>query len=123
MKLFSKAVAAAVLLVLLGVPAMACLMPNAQLTEQEKSCCRKMANECGSMGMHGDHSCCQKTRQQDAAVVTDATHFMFSQSSVQVADVDLLLSSALSVEHTSAPERLRHPPPKFSSPFVEILRI
>src|ERR1700704_3939985 len=113
MKLFAKAIAAAVLLVLLGVPAMACLMPNAQLTEQEKSCCRKMANECGSMGMHGDHSCCQKTRQQDAAVVTDATHFMFSQSSVQVADVNLWLSSPLSIGHTSAPERLRHPPPQF----------
>ena len=123
MQLFNKAVAAVVLLMFVGVPAMACLIPNAQLTEQEKSCCRKMANECGSMSMHGDHSCCQKTRQQDAAVVTDAAHFIFSQSSVQVADVDLLLSSALSVEHTFAPERLRHPPAKFSSPFVEILRI
>jgi hypothetical protein len=123
MKLFSKAVAAVVLLVFLGVPAMACLMPNAELTEQEKSCCRKMANECGSLGMHGDHSCCQKTRQQDAAVVKDVTHFTFSQSAVQVADVDLQLSCALSIGHTFAPERLRHPPPQFSSLFVEILRI
>jgi hypothetical protein len=123
MKQFHKAVAAVVLLVFVGVPVMACLRPTAHLTEQEKSCCRKMANECGSMGMQGDHSCCQKTRQQDAAVVADATHFIFSQSSVQVADVDLRLSSALSIGHTFGPEPLRHPPPQFSSPFVEILRI
>jgi hypothetical protein len=123
MKQFRKAVAAVVLLVFVGVPAMACLTPSAQLTEQEKSCCQKMANECGSMAMHGNHSCCQKTRQQDSAVVKDATHFLFSQSSVQVADVDVWLSSALSIGHTFGPEQLRHPPPQFSSPFVEILRI
>jgi hypothetical protein len=123
MKVFRKAIAAVVLLVFVGVPAMACLNPSAQLTEQEKSCCQKMANQCGSMAMHGDHSCCQKTQQQDSAVVKDASHFLFSQSSVQVADVDLRLSSALSIRYTFGPEQLRHPPPQFSSPFVEILRI
>ena len=123
MKHFRKGVAAAVLLVFVGAPAMACLMPSAQLTEQEKSCCQKMANECGSMAMHGDHSCCQKTKQQDSAVVKDATHFIFLQASVQVADMDVRLSSALSIGYTFGPEQLRHPPPQFSSPFVEILRI
>src|SRR5438445_12846937 len=106
MKMFRKAVAAVMLLVFVGAPAMACLMPSAHLTEQEKSCCQKMANECGSMAMHGDHSCCQKTRQQDSAVVTDATHFMFSQSSVQVADVEVRLSSALSIGYAFGPEQL-----------------
>jgi len=123
MKQLRKAVAAVVLLVFVGVPAMACLMPRAHLTEQEKSCCQKMANECGSMAMHGDHSCCQKTKQQDSAVVKGATHFIFSQSSVQVADVDVRFSSVLSIEHAFGPEQLRHPPPQFSSSFVEILRI
>lgn len=124
MKLFSKTVAAAMLLVMLGVPAMACLEPDAQLTEEEKACCREMANQCGSMDMPGDHSCCQKTVQHhDVAVVKNVSHSSFPQSTAQVANLHLSVLPSETVGHPAVPERLRHPPPSFTHPSIEILRI
>jgi hypothetical protein len=124
MKLFSKTVAAAMLLVMLGVPAMACLQPDTQLTDEEKACCREMANQCGSMDMPGDHSCCHKSVQHhDVAVVKDASHISYSQSSAQVASFHLPVVPSESVGHPSVPERLRHPPPSSAHPSIEILRI
>lgn len=42
----------------LGVPALACLLPDAQLTAEERECCKHMAEMCGSAGMPASHSCC-----------------------------------------------------------------
>jgi hypothetical protein len=124
MKLFSKAAAAAMLLVLLGVPVMACLAPDAQLTDAEKACCREMANQCGDMGKAGDHSCCQTSVQHhDAAVVKDAFHTSFPNASAQVASLPPLPMALGSISSTFVPEQLRHPPPAFASPSIEILRI
>src|ERR1700704_590091 len=51
-------------LILLGsflAPAMACMVPNAEMSIQERACCRMMKNQCGQMGMPASHGCCQKT--------------------------------------------------------------
>jgi hypothetical protein len=59
--------AASILLAWLSVvPAMACLAPNSQLTDAEKACCRKMANNCGDMGTDSSHSCCKPKAQSGA---------------------------------------------------------
>ena len=42
-------------------PAMACMVPNAQMSTQERACCRMMKNQCGQMEMPASHGCCQKT--------------------------------------------------------------
>src|ERR1700756_2011415 len=42
-------------------PAMACMVPNAEMSIQERACCRMMKNQCGQMGMPASHGCCQKT--------------------------------------------------------------
>ncbi len=49
------------LLVTCLAPAMACMVPNAEMSTQERSCCRMMKNQCGQMGMPTSHGCCQKT--------------------------------------------------------------
>ena len=41
-------------------PAMACLIPGAQMTTEERACCRMMQNQCEQMGMPASHGCCQK---------------------------------------------------------------
>ncbi len=41
-------------------PAMACVLPSAQLTSAERACCRKMALQCGNMEMPASHGCCSK---------------------------------------------------------------
>jgi hypothetical protein len=42
-------------------PAMACMIPAAQMTAEERACCRMMQNECGQMEMPASQGCCQKT--------------------------------------------------------------
>src|ERR1700677_754809 len=46
---------------LLGGPIVACAAPAAQLTADEKQCCRDMAGECGrgASDMPMSHSCCK----------------------------------------------------------------
>jgi hypothetical protein len=51
----------ALLLVSCMAPAMACMVPGAQMSNQERACCRMMKNQCGQMEMPALHGCCQKT--------------------------------------------------------------
>lgn len=44
-------------------PAMACIVPDAQLSQEERACCRMMKAECGQMQMPASHDCCQKDVQ------------------------------------------------------------
>ncbi len=41
-------------------PAMACALPNAQLTVEEHACGRQMKGHCTGMGMPATHSCCRQ---------------------------------------------------------------
>jgi hypothetical protein len=49
------------LLVSCLAPAMACMVPNAQMNTEERACCRAMKNQCGQVEMPASHGCCQKT--------------------------------------------------------------
>lgn len=44
--------------------AAACLLPGAQLSEEEKACCREMPPQCGEQ-MQASHSCCTKSVNHD----------------------------------------------------------
>ncbi len=48
------------LLVSCLVPAMACMVPDVQMSTEERACCRTMKNQCGQMEMPASHGCCQK---------------------------------------------------------------
>jgi hypothetical protein len=57
---------AAILAALLfGGPIMACVVPDAQLTPEEKQCCKEMGGGCqpDQSGMPMSHSCCKTTVQ------------------------------------------------------------
>jgi hypothetical protein len=41
-------------------PAMACMVPAAQMTTEERACCRMMNYQCGQMQMSKSTGCCQK---------------------------------------------------------------
>jgi len=45
----------------LTAPLLACTVPGLAMSEEEKECCRHMADQCGSSQMEGSHSCCAKT--------------------------------------------------------------
>ena len=42
-------------------PAMACMLPGAQMSTEERACCRMMQNRCEQIEMPASHGCCQKT--------------------------------------------------------------
>ena len=41
-------------------PAMACVLPGAQMTAAEMACCKQMTAECGNATMPASHGCCHK---------------------------------------------------------------
>lgn len=103
-------------------PTMACALPNAQMTAQEKACCRMMKGHCGSMHMPASHGCCQKSMQ--------ANHLDAVQPqsiSVQTIAVGAVLPSLTIFNHrVSVLERIspQQPSPPISPPStVSVLRI
>jgi hypothetical protein len=62
MRIFRQFGVLVLLLVSCLTPAMACMVPNAKMSTEERTCCRAMKNQCGQMdNMPASHGCCQKT--------------------------------------------------------------
>ena len=49
------------LLITFAAPVMACMVPNAEMSTQERACCLQMKSQCGQMEMPASHGCCHKT--------------------------------------------------------------
>ena len=112
MKLFGKLAAVAMLLLLTGLPAMACAVPAAQMTEAERACCREMADQCGDMGGPSGHSCCQTAVQPPQAAllrhVAPSDHSTVAVVlTTSVHEVAIVLPATLN----KSPLSWRHPPP------------
>jgi len=71
-----------------ALPVMACAVPNAAMTPAERECCKKMARQCGEMGMAKSHPCCQST-------ATPADFLALKTASSQLHHVSLVLFHAL----------------------------
>jgi hypothetical protein len=74
MKVFRQFGALVLLLASCLAPAMACMVPGAQMTTEERACCRMMGNQCGEMEMPASHGCCRETPPNvfDSALDTKA---------------------------------------------------
>ena len=111
------------LLVSCLAPAMACMVPNAQMSTQERACCRVMKSQCGQMEMPASHGCCDKTPPSvhDNALDTKTVTFH-----PVVASILWLVAFEL-VNPTSAVtgwvERPDYSPPKSPPATISILRI
>jgi hypothetical protein len=108
-----------------ALPVMACAVPNAAMTAAERECCKKMAEQCGDMGMTKSHPCCQGT-------ATSADFHALKTPSSQLHHVSLVLSHTLPVAFQAAPCSLAqwssrvsctHSPPGLGSTTTTILRI
>jgi hypothetical protein len=111
------------LLVSCLAPAMACMVPNAQMSTQERACCRVMKSQCGQMEMPASHGCCHKTPPgvHDNALDTKTVTFHPVVASI------LWLAAFELVNPTSAVtgwvERPDYSPPKSPPATISILRI
>lgn len=108
-----------------ALPVMACAVPNAAMTAAERECCKKMAEQCGDMGMTKSHPCCQVT-------ATSADFHALKTPSSQLHHVSLVLSHTLPVTFQAASCSLAqwssrvsctHSPPGLGSTTTTILRI
>ena len=111
------------LLVTCLAPAMACMVPDAQMSAQERACCRTMSSQCGQTEMPSSHGCCQKTPASihDNALDTKTVAF----HPVAAAVVYLAVSELLTPTSTAAEwvERPDCSPPQSPPSSVSILRI
>jgi hypothetical protein len=111
------------LLVSCLTPAMACMVPDAQMNAQERACCRMMNDQCGQMGMAASHGCCQKTPQRvyiSAPVAKTATVRLVPVTAIWLTASELLNPSAIVARWVDGPE---YSPPKSPPSTVSILRI
>jgi hypothetical protein len=111
------------LLVSCLAPAMACMVPDAAMSIQERACCRMMQNQCGQMEMPASHGCCQKAPLgvRDNALDTKAMTF----HPVVVSVIWLATSEPVNPASAVAGwvERPDYSPPKSPAATISILRI
>jgi hypothetical protein len=111
------------LLVTYLAPATACMVPDAQMSAQERACCRTMGNQCGQVEMPASHGCCQKTPPGVRDNALDAK--TLSLHPVAVTAIRLIPSELLNPTSNIGAwvERPDYSPPKSPPSTVSILRI
>jgi hypothetical protein len=123
MRIFRQLGALVLLLVSCLAPAMACMIPNAEMSTQERACCRAMKNQCGQMEMPASQNCCQKTAASihDNALDTKAVTFHPVVAPViWLAALELVNPPVTVVGWVESPE---YSPPQAPPATISILRI
>ena len=111
------------LLVTCVAPAMACMVPDAQMNTEERACCRMMKDQCGQMGMSASHGCCKKTPQSihiNALATKTVTFHPVVVLAVWQTAVELLNPTRVVTEWIDRPG---YSPPESPPATIFILRI
>ena len=126
LKLLMKVGVSALALMLAALPVAACVLPGAAMTPAERECCKKMAEQCGDMGMAKSHPCCKVS-------ATPADFHALKTASSQLDHVSLVLFHALpltaqtdayfSLAQWSSRVSCTHGPPGLESRTTTVLRI
>jgi hypothetical protein len=126
LKLLIKVGVSALALMLAALPVAACVLPGVAMTAAERECCKKMAEQCGDMGMAKSHPCCKAT-------ATPADFHVLKAASSQLDHVSRVLFHALpfsaqidaycSLTPWSSRVSCTHSPPGQESLNTTILRI
>jgi len=117
--------ASAVGALLLGAPILVCLAPDAQLSAEEKQCCREMAEGCGtSADMPASHSCCSiVVRPQNDLLPSASVSFSAPLSHSAAFEIPLLVPRADSLDRFSIRLARAHAPPGLALEASSPLRI
>jgi len=126
MRLAAKFGVSILALMLAALPVAACVLPGAGMTAAERECCKKMAEQCGDMGMAKSHPCCKVS-------ATPADFHALRTASSQLDHVSLALCHALpltaltdvyfSLTQWSSRVSCTHSPPGLESLATTVLRI
>jgi hypothetical protein len=123
MRIFRQFGVLVLLLMSCMAPAMACMVPDAQMNAEERACCRTMKNQCGQIEMHASQGCCRKAPPsvRDNALDTKTAAFH-----PILAPVIWLAAFELVNPATAVIGRLERPdysPPESPPATISILRI
>ena len=103
-------------------PLMACMLPDALLTDEERECCKSMNDDCGQMDMPSSHSCCKVVvRQSDSYLINSRFPTIHPAPAVMLLVVDVSPSPANAMV-TRSPFH-GHSPPLSPPDTISILRI
>jgi len=104
-----------------GAPLVACTLPSAVLTPDERACCRQMASQCGGGQMPASHSCCKSVFPFDQrALAKSPAQLVYQAQFLYLATVD---PNHLP-QSTSLPfQAIGHSPPEAHPSSPLILRI
>ena len=126
MRLAAKFGVSILALMLAALPVAACVLPGAGMTAAERECCKKMAEQCGDMGMAKSHPCCKVS-------ATPADFHALKVASSQLDHVSPVLFHALpltvqadayfSLAQWSSRVSCTHSPPGLESLTTTVLRI
>lgn len=125
LRLMQKVAVFALAVLFAALPVMACAVPNGAMTVAERECCKKMAGQCGDMGMAKSHPCCQTT-------ATPADFHALKTASSQFDHVSLVLFHApplaqadvyFSLAQWSSRVSCTHSPPGLESLTTTVLKI
>ena len=103
---------------------MACMLPDAQMSDQELACCRMMKGDCGQMQMSSGQDCCQKVPQS-----SNMTAVQWKVPSFHAIAVVALYVTAWSMSPSAMllPGGVMHPdaspPPESPPSTISILRV
>ena len=122
MRLISKFASGLLLVLLLGLPVMACLEPEAEMTAEESACCEQMANQCGDMDNSSGHSCCTKVVQRSSPALT-SVRVELMHSSLITALPSEQLSNASLLFPIDARVFASYSPPESPPADISVLRI
>ena len=116
----------AVLLLALSLfasPVVACMVPDALLTEAERDCCSTMADQCGGTAMAESHSCCKMTVREIDPYLTNSR---FAPDQVQPAAAVFDAADSVPSPETFSSMTLwahTHSPPISPPESITVLRI
>jgi hypothetical protein len=123
MRVFRQFGVLLLLLVSCLAPAMACIVPDAQMNTEERACCRVMKNQCGQIEMTASHGCCKKAPPSVRDNVLDTKTVTFHPVAAPViwlAAFELVNPASAIIGWVEHPD---YSPPKSPPATISILRI
>jgi hypothetical protein len=124
LKLLIKLGVSALALMLAALPVAACVLPGAVMTSAERECCKKMAEQCGDMGMTKSHPCCKVTATPaDLHALKTASSDHVSLVLLHALPLIAQTGAYVSLAQWSSRVSCTHSPPGLESLTTTVLRI
>ena len=117
-----KLAVVALTLSLCASPLIACMLPGAVLTLEERECCIAMAFDCGDMDMPASHSCCTTTVQDTGPYLVKACFAGDHSLPAAVLELPQKTTPAASLTLVTT-GTLAHSPPLSPLRTISVLRI